>query len=166
MNITSEIIEKYLKFFTPKIMATLTREPDSELWVIPESVWVHVDMEREIRVYVDRIAFKGKDIEALEDHVNAIVANQVLKRFQPEDCIWKVGLKHPDVDGDTGHTSVEKYFNKIIEAEQYALRLMSLRLEGPVGPKLLPYKPGQTIHTTGKGSYANSVVIECIKLGW
>lgn len=115
---------------------------------------------------IDPIAWKCDDFAEFEKALSMHFFYALCDYFTPENKLWAVYKKNPDVDGDDGCISDEKHFLKIGQAMKYAQELIKKHFRDKT--KVIKF-PDIEYEVPTKcfddGAYASSVAIRYHKLG-
>lgn len=115
---------------------------------------------------IEPIEWKGDNKEEFESALSNHLFYALADYFTPDNKMWAVYKKNPDVDGDEGCISDEKHFLKIGQAMKYAQDLIKKYFRDKKRVIKFPDIEYEVpIKCFDDGPYASSVVIRYHRIG-
>lgn len=92
---------------------------------VPKHPWDICDpCEKQKTIHIESITWQGDNFAEFEKELSRRFFYALCDHFTPENKLWAVYKKNPDVDGYDGCISDEKHFKKIGQALKYAQDLI------------------------------------------
>jgi len=115
------------------------------------------------QVNIPSAQFKGESVKPLLEKLSNELYLELADVYTPENLLYRVFIKQPDVDGDEGCEQGVFYFTKIGRALRYITHLLST-FGKPRTPDFPGTERGYSRHYSEGGAYARSVVIEKLEV--